>query len=167
MENGRKETDIGTIPVEWDVAPLGSIATFSRKPRALQLTDYTMIPFFPMEVLPENGILVQEYEPKLPDEIRSGTFVKRGDILLAKITPSFENGKQAIVENIPTPFAYATTEVYPFHPSNSEQLDRMFLFYYFKLSNVRVDIAGKMEGTTGRQRVQKLFLKIISFPYRQ
>ena len=27
-------------------------------------------------------------------EIRSGTYFERGDVLVAKITPSFENGKQ-------------------------------------------------------------------------
>ena len=34
-------------------------------------------------------------------------------MLLAKITPSFENGKQGIIRELPTPFGIATTEVIP------------------------------------------------------
>jgi type I restriction enzyme S subunit len=161
--NEFKETEIGLIPVDWDVIPLAKVVSLSRKPRSLDLSAYEAIPFVPMELIPDNGVLVESYIPKQPSEIRSGTYFERGDILLAKITPSFENGKQGITDNIPTPFGYATTEVYPLQP-RPNQLDRMFLFHYLKMSNVRAQIAGKMEGTTGRQRVPKRVIETHPIP---
>ena len=109
------------------------------------------------------GVFATSYVLKSPDEISSGTYVEKGDLLVSKITPSFENGKQAIVEDIPTPFAYATTEVYPLHP-DPKRLDRMYFFYYLKQSRVRIEIAGKMEGTTGRQRVPKVVVENYPIP---
>lgn len=158
-----RDTEIGPIPVEWEVAPLAKVVTFPRKPRELHLPDFEVVPFVPMELIPDDGIAIADYVPKQPSEIRSGTYFERGDILLAKITPSFENGKQGIAENLPTPFGYATTEVYPLHPQ-SHRLDRMFLFHYLRLSHVRAEIAGRMEGTTGRQRVPKKVIETYPIP---
>ena len=49
-------------------------------------------------------------------------------MLIAKITPSFENGKRALTTNFPYPFGYATTEVIPLRPLAVR--DPRFLFYY-------------------------------------
>jgi type I restriction enzyme S subunit len=153
-----KETEIGPIPVDWGVAPLRDAATFTRKPRGLRLSEYEAIPFVPMELVPDEGVRIGQYELRPGRSIRSGTYCEKGDILLAKITPSFENGKQGIVGDMPLDFAYATTEVYPLR-GKPDRLDQMFLFYFLKLACVRADIAGKMEGTTGRQRVPKAVIE--------
>jgi type I restriction enzyme S subunit len=163
VSNGFKETEIGPIPVDWEVASLSDVATLSRKPRGLDLSAYETIPFIPMNLIPDDGIRIESYIPKQPSEIKSGTYFERGDVLLAKITPSFENGKQGIADDIPTPFGYATTEVYPLQP-HPDKLDRMFLFHYLKLPSVRAEIAGKMEGTTGRQRVPKRVIETYPLP---
>ncbi len=151
------------VPSEWKIARLGDVAVLSRKPRALRLADYDLIPFIPMRLVPEDGASISGYIPKVPGEIRSGTYCEKGDILLAKITPSFENGKQGIVQNIPLEFAYATTEVYPLRVIPDE-LDPRFLFCFLKLPQVRLDMANKMEGTTGRQRLPKSVLQDYGIP---
>lgn len=104
-----------------------------------------------MELVPLDSLYINEYILKDVAEISSGVYCEKGDILLAKITPSFENGKQGIVEGIPLDFAYATTEVYPLKPT--QKLVKLFLFYYLAKSSVRSNIASKMQGTTGRKRV--------------
>ena len=157
-ENSFKETEIGPIPVDWDVVPLKDAATLTRKPRGLNLSDYEAIPFIPMALVPDNGTLIEQYELRPGDSIRSGTYCEKGNILLAKITPSFENGKQGIVGNLPLDFAYATTEVYPIR-AKPDHLDQMFLFHFLRLPSVRAAIAGKMEGLTGRQRVPKAVIE--------
>jgi type I restriction enzyme S subunit len=149
-----KDTEIGPIPADWQVVPISAVVTFARKPRDLELSGYPTIPFVPMDLIPVDRIFVDRHIPKKPAEIRSGTYFERGDVLLAKITPSFENGKQGIPDEIPAPFGYATTEVYPLRPRPGI-LDRMFLFHYLRTSEFRAEVAGKMEGTTGRQRVPK------------
>src|SRR3990167_2328981 len=103
-------------------------------------------------LISENQRLLHKYEMR--KSFSSGTYVQKGDLVVAKITPSFENGKQGIVTNIPLDFCYATTEVWPLHGVNG-QSNIEYLHYYLKKPDVRNEIAGKMEGSTGRQRVPK------------
>lgn len=100
---------------------------------------------------------------KVPTEIKSGTYFERGDILVAKITPSFENGKQALTAGLPNPFGFATTEVIPLRP-RTDGHDRRLLFFYLLHPDVRHHVAERMEGTTGRQRVPEEVLLDLPFP---
>ncbi|MBX5449637.1 MAG: hypothetical protein IRZ24_06175, partial [Thermogemmatispora sp.] len=111
----------------WKRVPLAEIAEFTSKPRELRLTDYKAIPFVPMELIPSDKIAIDGFLIKDPSAISSGTFFRRGDILLPKITPSFENGKQAIAEDVPLPFGLATTEVIPLR-EKANISDKLFLF---------------------------------------
>jgi len=88
---------------------------------------------------------------------------ERGDILVAKITPSFENGKQALATKLPTPFGFATTEVIPLRPRNMGH-DRRLLFFYLLHPDIRHYVAERMEGTTGRQRVPPEVFLDLPFP---
>lgn len=162
VSDGYKVTEQGVLPGEWDVVKLQNAFDFTRKPRNLNSKDYNKIPFIPMEYVPDEEIYALKYDLKSPKEIRSGTFFLKGDLLVAKITPSFENGKQCIVENLPVDFGYATTEVWPLRGKNNSHL--LYLFYYLKKQNIRKDIAGKMEGSTGRQRVPKNVLGNLQIP---
>jgi type I restriction enzyme S subunit len=160
----QKETEIGRVPKSWDVVRLGDAVDFTKKPRTLNLSEFREIPFIPMEMIPIEKLYINDYLIKSSNEITSGVYCEKGNILLAKITPSFENGKQGIVENIPYDFAFATTEVYPLKPRNN--LDKLFLFYFLIKSDIREAIAGKMQGTTGRKRVPKEAVEntLIPFP---
>ena len=152
-ETKHKDTLNGVLPAGWDVVMLGDVADFSRKPRSLNFNKYKKIPFIPMEYIPNEEIYISKYELKNQNEIKSGTFFCKGDLLVAKITPSFENGKQCIINDLPTDFGYATTEVWPLH--GTDRCDILYLFYYLKKHEIRTEIAAKMEGSTGRQRVPK------------
>ena len=85
-------------------------------------------------------------------------------MLLAKITPSFENGKQGIVKDIPSSFGVASTELIPMSEKKGIS-SKYFLFYYFLEKEVRKQIAQKMEGTTGRQRIPISVLKKWLMPF--
>lgn len=148
----RKQTEIGEIPKSWETKLLGEVVTITKKPRELRYTDYSEIPFVPMELIPIGKLSSEEYILKSNEELTSGTYFESGDILLSKITPSFENGKQCIIQELPDGFGIATTEIIPIHEIESVT-DRTFLFYYFLLPNVRTLLTGKMQGSTGRQRL--------------
>lgn len=156
-----KETEIGPVPEHWEVVRLKEVAYFTRKPRGLDCSGN--IPFIPMELIPTGRVSIQDYVIKLSSEISSGVYCEQGDLLLAKITPSFENYKQGIVSRIPKPFAFATTEVYPIKVKK-DLLEILYLFYYLLIPQVRQDIADKMEGTTGRQRVPKSVIQNYLIP---
>ena len=144
-------------PSNWNVCTVADAFDFTSKPRGLDLSkNGGEIPFFRMEQIPLGQIHISEFTPKPLAKLGSGTYVENGDLLVAKITPSFENGKQAIV-NIQTDFAYATTEVLPLRGREGKS-DTLFLFFFLLHPEVRSDLAGKMEGSTGRQRLSKTVL---------
>jgi type I restriction enzyme S subunit len=144
-------------------ARVGDLYEVTRKPRGLDLSSFETIPFAPMEAIPQGGVYSPSYVPKTSGTITSGTYFERGDLLVAKITPSFENGKQALTCDLSAPFGYATTEVIPLRPRKSGQ-DRRLLFFYLLHPDIRHHVAERMEGSTGRQRVPENVLLDLPFP---
>ena len=151
------------FPEHWKRARFGEVATFTKKPRDLHYSEYDKVPFVPMDLIPIAKLFSEKFTLKTNDELSSGTYFESGDILLAKITPSFENGKQCIVKRLPTPFGIATTEVIPIREV-VDVSDKFYLFYYLLLPDVRTLLAGKMQGTTGRQRLGKEALVSLEIP---
>ena len=82
------------FPKDWKVCRIADVFDFTSKPRGLNLSkNGDKIPFFPMKQIPLRGIYVSEFTPKSSAKLGSGTYVENGDLMVAKITPSFENGK--------------------------------------------------------------------------
>ncbi len=159
------QTDNIQLPSSWGLCRIGDAYEFTKKPRGLDLKKSgDPIPFFRMDQIPLGRLKVSEFTPKPANKLGSGTYVENGDVMVAKITPSFENGKQAIVD-IKSDFAYATTEVIPLHGIDGKS-DNQFLFFFLLHPEVRADLAGKMEGSTGRQRLSKTVLgdRLIPLP---
>lgn len=157
-----KMTELGHLPEEWRVVHLGDVFEFSRKPRGV-LREDTEIPFIPMEHISDNSSRINGWQLKNVSEISSGTFVLKNDLVIAKITPSFENGKQAILDNLPEAYGYATTEIWALHPRNQTAIVE-YLYNYLKIPPIRADLASKMEGSTGRQRLPRRVLQNLQFP---
>ena len=116
-----------------------------------------------MEGIPSGGAFAPTYVTKKSDSVTSGTYFESGDILVAKITPSFENGKQALTRDLGEPFGYATTEVIPIRPKAAGH-DPRVLFYYLLHPDIRSFVAERMEGSTGRQRVPEGVLLELPLP---
>jgi hypothetical protein len=152
-----------SLPNDRRWARVGDFYEITRKPRGLDLSGVIAVPFATMDSIPQGGGFAPRYMDKPPSSITSGTYFERGDILIAKITPSFENGKQALAENLPSEFGYATTEVIPLRPTNVCH-DRRLLFFYLLHPDIRSFLAEKMEGATGRQRVPERVLLDLPFP---
>jgi len=155
-----QEAEMGKIPRDWKMLRLKDIAEIRGSKKVSQSNDKVV--FIPMEAIPDNDLYVK-FELQDIDKVRSYVYCEPGDILLAKITPSFENGKQGIVPtNIPGKFALATTEAYPIKCKN---INAFFLFYLLKYPPVRNRLVSLMRGTTGRKRVPREALENLLLPY--
>ncbi|MHB1382684.1 MAG: restriction endonuclease subunit S, partial [Thermoleophilia bacterium] len=107
-----KETEIGKIPKEWKAVKLGDESIIEIRSNKT-INGFDKVAFIPMEAISDFNIFAK-FEIRSAKDVKSYTYCESGDILLAKITPSLENGKQGIVpEDIPKGFALATTEVFP------------------------------------------------------
>lgn len=87
------------------------------------------------------------------EEYVGGTKFRNGDTLLARITPSLENGKTSIVSELPTDsVGFGSTEFLVFRATNQILPD--YLYYLTTTPNFRDMAIKSMTGTSGRQRVQ-------------
>jgi type I restriction enzyme S subunit len=155
-----QETEIGKIPREWRIVRLIEVAEIRGSKKLPE--NVKSVVFIPMEAVPDNSLYVN-YVVRNADEVKSYVYCEPGDLLVAKITPSFENGKQGIVPyDLPGKFALATTEVYPIKCNN---IDKLFLFYILKYPPIRGKLASLMRGTTGRRRLPREALENTLLPY--
>jgi type I restriction enzyme S subunit len=148
-----------TSPPHYPVARLGSVVVFP--PSASRPRDGD-IPFISMSRLPSSGLYATDFELIPASIVRSGLAIADGDLLLAKITPCFENGKQGIVRGLPGGVGMATTEV--IRMRGSEEVDIEYLAYILQEPHRRRTLAALMEGTTGRQRLPRAALEDVGIP---
>lgn len=153
-----KQTEIGEIPVEWNVIRVQEIAEIRSNKSTNEIEEIAVIP---MELIPLEGKYA-DFKTLPVNQIKSSVYCEEGDILLPKITPSVENGKQGIVPPVPHGMAKATTEVYPI--VCKEKILTVFLFHLLKFSKFRNVLVSRMTGSTGRQRVPKEALLDLVIP---
>ena len=151
-------TEIGEIPEEWALKPFSEVLKLRKKKSREKLEELYTIP---MNLIPDNRIYCG-YRPLEENEVLPPTYCEPGDILLPKITPSIENGKQGIVPNLRSGHAFATSEVYSIVAETG--LTNLFTFYLLKMEPFRQPLINSMVGTTGRQRVPKDSLFGLHFP---
>lgn len=131
-----------------------------RRARTLEATDE--VSFVPMEAVGEYGGLNLERIKPL-DEIGTGyTAFEDGDIVVAKITPCFENGKGAFADGLKNGVGFGTTELHVLRAS--KRLDRQFLFYLTISHTFRMLGESEMYGAGGQKRVPPEFVKDFRVP---
>ena len=118
------------LPSGWHWRNISHRYRVTKKPKGFKINSDENIPFVPMEAIPLDGKEHVRFDLRCSGDIASGVYFERGDILLSKITPSFENGKQGVARTIPSNFGMASTEIIPLQPIG-EGTNRFFLFYYF------------------------------------
>lgn len=118
------------LPLNWRIVRFTEVTTFTKKPKDLRYSEYNEIPFVPMNLIPIATLFSEAFTLKPTNELSSGSYFEPGDILLAKITPSIENGNQSIIKDLPTPFGIATTEVIPIREVEDVS-DKFFSFLLF------------------------------------
>lgn len=100
---------------------------------------------------------------RLWKDVKSGyTKFRRGDLIIAKITPCFQNRKSAIVDNISSEFGAGTTELHVFHPPSS--LSPRYALYFLKSEYVISNLSVQMTGSAGQKRVPTAAINKIPFP---
>lgn len=86
------------------------------------------------------------------EEYKSGSKFKNGDTLFARITPSLEHGKTALVTILEkNEVAFGTTEFIVFSPKIIKS--SLFIFHLARDERTREITINEMTGTSGRQRV--------------
>jgi len=98
-----------------------------------------------------------EGERKLLEDVANGfSYFRDNDVLIAKTTPSFENGKGALAKRLINGVGFGTTELHVIRPLDG--LDKDFFFYLTYSYEFRHPGEGMMDGTAGQKRIPNDFL---------
>ena len=144
---------------------LDEIATFRpSKDEIKALPADTDVSFVPMASLNTFDASFEAVETRKLTDVSSGfTYFRNNDILLAKITPCFENGKAGIAHNLKNGIGFGSTEYIVIRADESVVYPE-WIFYYI---NTREFIDGGkpfMTGTAGQQRIDINYVKQYQIP---
>ena len=114
------------------------------------------VSFVPMECVGMDGSFSIKETGLVSDYYSGYTYFRDGDVLLAKITPCFENGKVAIATDCKNGIGFGTTE---FHVSRPLKGITNSIWIKYLLKNEMVhDLATiNMSGSAGQKRIQTPF----------
>ena len=147
IPQGYKNSPLGIIPQEWEVKKLGDITEINPSKEEISSQFVTFLTM--SDVSEHGGVIKENIMPK--SSIKPGlTSFKRGDIIIAKITPCFENGKGALLNNnITCEYGFGSTE---FHVIRYRQCNK-FIYYHTMSYAFRKRLESQMTGSAGQKRV--------------
>lgn len=164
--NGTKGLDQNAIPEGWGMFKLRDICRLN--PSTLieqkEISEDEKVLFLSMDKVEKNGLYDMESFRRYK-EVKNGfsTFISN-DVLLAKITPCFENGKGTWLYKMPTLIGCGTSEFIVLRANENvlpEYLFRITQSRYFRLLGERF-----MTGSAGQKRITPEFVKnfLIAIP---
>ena len=148
---------LGKIPAHWLPKRLRFCMSTNPSKSEIKLEDDELVSFIPMEAVGEFGGLKLETEKELGEISGGYTYFVNGDVLVAKITPCFENGKGAIARNLKNGLAFGTTELHVMRTGSALLPD--YLFHLTMSYPFRKIGESEMYGAGGQKRVPETFLK--------
>ena len=146
---------IGEVPAHWEVKRIKHVAQINPSKSELKAMPLdTLVTFLPMECIGETGQLDVRNSKPLSDVMSGYTYLAENDVISAKITPCFENGKGAVATGLLNGIAFATTEVVPFRCVG---IHNRYLYFLFSSFPFRKIAEASMYGAAGQKRVSETF----------
>jgi len=154
-----------SLPDGWEMKTLGEICVINpKKIEVNNLPANHLVSFLPMKDL---GVAQNQINPitiKQLSEVKgSYTYFRNNDVLLAKVTPCFENGKLGIAKNLKNEIGFGSSEYIVFRPKN--ELLSEYLFYILSSSKFRNRGKELMYGAVGLKRLSKDYVKNFITPF--
>ncbi|MBE4020155.1 hypothetical protein HJ130_14565 [Vibrio parahaemolyticus] len=117
---------LGSIPSHWQVIPLKHLAVLNPKKSAMDnqlLSEHCS--FVPMDKLKLNSLQLDE--TRVISDVYDGyTYFENNDVLVAKVTPCFENKNMAVAKNLKNGVGFGSSEIYVLRTNS--KLNNQFLF---------------------------------------
>ena len=145
---------IGDIPEEWSISRIKYVSEFDPRCKFESIDDETEIEYAPMECI-KNG-WYEKRTAKYGELSRSLTSFEEGDIVMAKVTPCFENGNIAIMDEIENGCGLGSSELFVFRVKG---ISKKFMFYWLRNQLFMDQACATMTGTGGLKRVSSTFVK--------
>lgn len=145
---------IGEIPRTWSVSRIKFVCNFEPNCDFSHLKEDSIITYTPMEYI-KNGYYIPN-TAQYDTISHSLTTYQEGDIVMAKVTPCFENGNIAIMNDLSSKVGMGSSELFVFRAS---RINVRYLFYWLRNDIFIQSACSTMTGTGGLKRVSPTFVK--------
>ncbi|MDH1313579.1 restriction endonuclease subunit S [Shewanella xiamenensis] len=116
-----------------------------------------LVSFIPMNAVTEDAKIIS-LETVHYDNVSSGfTAFQNQDVLFAKITPCFENGKGAFAENLHNQIGFGSTEFHVLRATDG--ICSQYVYHFVNTPKFRIVGEKNMQGSAGQKRVTTDYLK--------
>lgn len=150
---------LGHVPSHWQIKRLRFVADLNpSKSELKELDRESDVSFLPMEAIGDDGSLSLERTRTLAEVETGYTYFRDGDVVVAKITPCFENGKGALMQGLYGGVGFGTTELVVARP-RPDQVLGSFLNWLFRSPDFRKEGEASMYGAGGQKRVPDDFVR--------
>ena len=149
---------------KWERKKLGEVCEiWPKKNEVIHLDENMFVSFVPMKDLKENEKWFDALEQKSIKEVYKWyTYFAENDVLLAKVTPCFENWKAWIAKNLVNNIWFGSSEFYVLR-ANKDILPE-YIYYVIKQEKFLKHWKNNMSGAVGLQRVTKDFVVNFQIP---
>ena len=148
---------LGEVPAHWETVRLRHLARLNPSKTEVEEDGDPDVSFLPMEAIGEDGSIRVDQERPLSQLQNGYSYFRNGDVVVAKITPCFENGKGALISDLPRGYGFGTTELIVVRSVGC--LRPAFLSLVLSSSLFRKLAEGAMYGAGGQKRVPDEFVR--------
>jgi len=147
----------------WPLRKLVDVCFINPRPDVDKAERSLTVSFVPMADLPENQMWFEPAQTKsLIESASSYTFFREGDVLLAKVTPCFENGKAGIPRSLLNGMGLGTSELHVLR--GREDVLPEWIYFAVRHPSFRNHAISNMTGSGGLRRVPRECVESFEIP---
>ncbi len=145
---------IGEIPQDWEVGRLKNVIKIGSNADTSMLSEKDTVTFLPMQFIKNGYFIPNEDEYKKCNS--SYTLFTENEILLAKVTPCFENGNIAITKELKNKIGFGSSEIFAVSCKKNTNIN--YIFYFLQNPFFVSRATESMTGAGGLKRVSAEFI---------
>lgn len=145
---------LGEVPDDWEISKMKYVADLQPTCDTSKLTEESEITYTPMDCI-KNGYFINNTALYGKVAALLTPYIE-GDIVIAKVTPCFENGNIAVMENLASGFGLGSSELFVIRP---RLMVTRYLFYWLQNNLFMQQGCATMTGTGGLKRVSLYFVR--------
>lgn len=151
------------LPRGWVLAPLNEFVDINPPLDRCIINDDVQVTFVPMRAVEAEGGGLVRPETRPYGEVKKGyTSFLSSDVIMAKITPCMENGKVAVVPEVPGDVCFGSTEFHVLRAGKGVQ--SRWVSNFLLQHDIRRAAQRQMTGGVGQMRVPSAFLESLHVP---
>ena len=141
---------LGQVPKHWVVTYNKYLVQLTPKKSQITLDREQLCSFIPMEKLKQDTLILDE-QRVIGDVFDGYTYFEDEDILLAKVTPCFENKNSVVARGLINGVGFGSTEIFVLRCNS--QINNDFMYYRLQEGCFMDTATAAMTGAGGLKRV--------------